>query len=228
MKKVDCVIKLGGSILYNMSSAKKLLDYLDENEKSNLVFTIGSGYLGEVYKEFVITQNGLTIPFANSVVDWANIQSINASILATLSPNYVVCNDPEEVYAALENGKRPIADARGFLDTYKKDINQKSDVRSAHICSKLNCKNLIVVTDVPGIYEEDPRKKPGAHIISLIDAQKLKSMGRTSVDEGLAEKIIEFDLKCYVLGIDNLIINKGMLNEITISTGTVIRGRVYE
>lgn len=226
MKNIDFVIKLGGSLLYNIYIAKELLDCFDENEKNNLVFTVGSGYLGEAYKDFVITKNQLTVSFSNSVVNWANIQSINASILATLNPNYVICNNLEEIHKAIEDNKRPIADARGFLDLYKNDAYQKSDVRSAYICKKLNCKNLVIVTDVAGIYTDDPKKNPDSHVIPTINAQLLKSIGRTAVDPGLAEKIIDFDLNCYVLGISNLINNKGKLDENVISTGTVIKRKV--
>ena len=149
---VDYVIKIGGSILYDCSAADLLLDLLYRNKCGNYAVTVGSGYIGEMYKDFVYSQNNLNIRFDDSVRDYANIQSINASILSSINNNFVVCESKEEIDSILRQGKIPIADARGFLPIFRKDAYQKSDVRTANICNALGCKNLIVVTNVSGIF----------------------------------------------------------------------------
>lgn len=221
--KVDYVIKVGGSILYDVTSADLLLDMMYKNKEANYVLTVGSGYLGEMYKDFVYSRNNLDIPFDDSVRDYANIQSINATVLASINNNFVVCESKEAIELALEQGKIPIADARGFLNVYRHERNQKSDVRSANICKELGCENLIVVTNVAGIFDTDPNKTVGATQLPMVSAEDLAKMGRTSVDEGLAEKIIEYDLNCCVVGIENLIMNYGKIDSNLIETGTVIK-----
>lgn len=225
--KIDCVIKLGGSLLYDMSLARKMLDAIYENNSNNVVVTIGSGYLGEAYKQF-LQDNNINPKYEDSVRDWTNIQSINASIISSINDNYVVCCNLNEIEITLQNKKIPIIDSRAFMDVFKNNQIQKSDVRTASICNYLNCSNLIIVTDVSGIYESDPKKCEKAKIIEKISAEELKKLGRTSVDEGLAEKIIEYDLNCYVLGIKNILIHNGKMEEEVFSTGTKIRRKKYE
>lgn len=225
--KIDCVIKLGGSLLYDIPLAKKMLRVLYESNNDNIVVTIGSGYLGEIYKKF-LSDNNIEPKYNDSIRDWANIQSINASIIASLNNNYEVCNTIKEINETILNNKIPIIDARGFLSVYKNNLIQKSDVKSASICNYLDCQNLIIVTDVSGIYESDPKLNKNAGIIKKISAEELSRLGRTSVDDGLAEKIIEYNLNCYVLGIKNILEYQGKLDEEVFSTGTKIRRKIYE
>lgn len=230
---VDYVIKLGGSLLYDCTTANILLDLIYKNKNANYVITVGSGYIGEMYKDFVYSKNNLNIAFDDSVRDYSNIQSINASILSSLNDNYIVCENKGEIVNALKQKKIPIADARGFLETYRKDSHQKSDVRAANICKSLQCDNLIIVTDVAGIFNSDPKTNQNAKMFEMVTAENLRNMGRTSVDDGLAEKIIEFNLNCCVVGIDNFILNNGRIDENLVKTGTVIKAynlqeKVYE
>lgn len=219
---INCIIKLGGSLLYDFSKTKKLLEEIYQNHEEKIAITIGSGLLGEMYKDFISHLDD-EIKFKDSLRDFANIQSINASILSALNKNFIVCVNDEEVKDVLEKGKIPILDARGFMDAFKEDIYQKSDVRSAHLCHHFNCKYLIIITNVNGIYDKDPNKDKTARRIQKITTEELKKMGRTSVDEGLVEKIVDYGLTCYVLGEDQLIENKGHIDEGVLSTGTKIQ-----
>ena len=73
-----------------------------------------------------------------------------------------------------------------------------------------------------GIYEDDPKKNNGAKKIRQIKAQNLKDMGRTSVDQGLAEMLIEYGINAYVVGIDGLVAGKDLSKETMGEQGTVI------
>lgn len=218
---IDCIIKFGGSLLYDFAKTKKLLDEIYKDHNGRIAITVGSGMLGELYKDFI---NNLTdeIPFNDSLRDFSNLQSINASVLTTLNNNYVVCINDDEVVEALNKGQIPILDARGFMDVFKDDIYQKSDVRTANLCNYFNCKNLIVITNVNGIYDKDPNKDTSARRIQVITPNELKQMGRTAVDEGLADRIEDYDLTCYVLGVDKLIESKGYIGEEVLASGTKI------
>lgn len=225
---IDCIIKLGGSLLYDFSKTKVLLEEIYKNKKGRIAVTVGSGLLGEMYKDFISKLDG-KIPFNDSLRDYSNIQSMNASVLRTLNENYIVCTNDLEVKKVLLEGKIPILDARGFMDVFKNDKYQKSDVRTAHLCNHFKCKNLIIITNVNGIYDKDPNKDKTAERIKKITSEELKKMGRTAVDEGLAEKIEDYNLTCYVLGVDQLIKSKGNISKELLDEGTAIeRGKVYE
>jgi len=226
---IDCIIKLGGSLLYDFDKTKILLEEIYRNHKGKIAVTVGSGLLGEMYKDFISHLDD-EIPFDDSLRDFSNIQSINASVLIALNSNYVVCANDEEVCSALGNGKIPVLDARGFMDVFKDDFYQKSDVRTAHLCDHFYCNKLIIITNVNGIYDKDPNKDVDARKITKITPDELMKMGRTAVDEGLAERIEDYDLTCYVLGVDQLIESKGCIDEDVLSNGTEIkrRGKVYE
>lgn len=225
--RLNCIIKLGGSLLYDFEKTKSLLDNLVLESKGNFAITVGSGKLGELYKEFIGSNQ---IPFNDSVRDYSNLQSINASVLASLNSNYIVCENKESVFNALVEGRVPILDSRGFMDVFKDDIYQKGDVRAANLCKYFNCNNLIIVTNVNGIYDKDPNISEDSHIIRRITSSELKKMGRTSVDEGLAERIEDYNLTCYILGVDNLVRNNGNINKEMLESGTVIEigEKVYE
>ena len=225
---IDCIIKLGGSLLYDFEKTKKLLEEIYQDQNYRIAITVGSGMLGELYKGFISNLPD-EIPFNDSLRDFSNIQSMNASVLTALNPNYIVCVNKQEVEEVLEKGQIPILDARGFMDVFKMDQYQKSDVRSAHLCKYLGCKNLIIITNVNGIYDKDPNKDSNARRIEKITSSNLKKMGRTAVDEGLAERIEDYDLTVYVLGVDQLIKSKGHINQELLKGGTEIeRSKVYE
>ena len=225
--KLDCIIKLGGSLLYDFDKTKELIDNLAFESKGSFAITVGSGALGELYKDFIGDNQ---ISFNDSVRDYSSLQSINASVLASLNSNYIVCENVEMVFNTLLEGKVPILDSRGFMDAFKNDIYQKGDVRAANLCKYFNCNNLIIVTNVNGIYDRDPRFYEYSHIIKRITSSELRRMGRTSVDEGLAERIEDYNLTCYILGIDNLVKNNGKINQKMLDSGTVIEigEKVYE
>ena len=226
--RVDCVIKLGGSLLYDFSKTKELLKEIYATKNGNLAVTVGSGALGELYKDFISKLAPNEIPFNDSVRDYSNIQSINASIITALNENYIVCETKEDVEKCFESNKIAILDARGFMSAFKDDTFQRGDVRAANLCKYFDCHNLIVITNVNGVYDSDPNKNDNAHLIEKITPEDLKKMGRTAVDNGLAERIEEYDLTCYVIGIDSLLNNKGNIDS-TLSEGTKIeRGeKVY-
>ena len=230
--KLDYIIKLGGSLLYDFPKTKKMLQKLIECRAGNFAVTIGSGILGEIYKDYIdkLGEDKKNIIFENSVRDFSSLQSINASILSALNSNYITCTTEEEVQAVLLLGGVPILDSRGFMDVFKDDIYQKGDVRAANLCNYFNCNNLIVITNVDGIYDKDPNKNNDSHIIKKISVDELKVMGRTSVDEGLAERIEEYNLTCYVFGVDGLLKCDNKINHAINETGTIIKesGKVYE
>lgn len=220
--KIDYVMKLGGSLLYDLEKTKSLMSRIEKSSNKNVVYTVGSGYLGEVYKKWVRGENGISVPYENSIKIWSDLQSTNANIMASLNPNFVVCDNEEDIQVALNNNQRPILDARGFHDEFKGLKYQTTDVRAACLCNKLKCKNLIIVTNVDGIYSGDPKTDSNSQKIKVINARELINMGRTSVDKGLAEMLIQYGITGYVIGVDSLVQSQDLSQKETIEQGTII------
>ena len=228
--KIDYIIKLGGSLLYDFQKTKKLLEKLYLDKSGNFAVTIGSGKLGEIYKSFLSDLGDDKVSFNDSVRNYSNVQSINASVLASLNNNYVVCTNQQEVNNVLEKGGIPILDSRGFMHVFQNNKYQRGDVRAANLCNYFDCNTLIIITNVNGVYDKDPKKNPDSHILKVITPDELETMGRTSVDDGLAEKIRNYNLNCYVLGIDCLLNTNCKMDDDVFEMGTKIKGRekVYE
>jgi aspartokinase-like uncharacterized kinase len=75
-----------------------------------------------------------------------------------------------------------------------------SDTIAAHISSILNSKKLILVTDVNGVFTQDPKKVSQAKLIEEISAKELlERKERTSVDKALPETLLQAKLDCYVV-----------------------------
>lgn len=220
--ELDYIMKLGGSLLTDLDKTKILLNRIKNSPNKNIAYTVGSGYLGEVYKKWIKEEHKLSVPYENSIKIWSDIQSINANIVASLNDSFVVCNNQAEMEDALNVKKRPILDATGFHENFTNLKYQTTDVRTAQLCHILGCKNLIIVTDVNGIYETDPKKDNNAKKIMQIKARDLIGMGRTSVDQGLAELLIEYGINAYVIGIDDLANGKGLAKEDIKEKGTII------
>lgn len=220
--ELDYIMKLGGSLLTDLEKTKKLLARIEKSSNHKVAYTVGSGYLGEVYKKWIKQENKLKLPHDNSIKVWSDIQSINANILTSLNDNFVVCNSQEEMEHAINEGRRPILDATGFHEHFIELQYQTTDVRTAQLCYILNCKNLVIVTDVDGIYESDPKENWQAKKIRQIKASDLIEMGRTSVDQGLAEMLIKYGINAYVIGIDGLTKEREISSETIMDSGTII------
>lgn len=220
---IDNIMKIGGSILYDMDKTRRLLKIIENSKEHTTAYTIGSGHLGEEYKKWVKDQNGISMPFTNSIMAWSNIQSINANIISAINGSFVVCQDKKSAEEALTAHKRPILDARGFHKYFEDLKYQTTDVRTAKLCYVLGARNLIVVTDVNGIYTSDPKKSLSSKKITLIEPEELMSMGRTSVDKGLAETLIDYDLKCYVVGVDSILASRQLSKDTIKGMGTTIQ-----
>jgi aspartokinase-like uncharacterized kinase len=75
-----------------------------------------------------------------------------------------------------------------------------SDSITGYIAGELRSEKLVLVTDVDGVYTEDPKDNPDATLIEEISAGELSRRdSRTSVDKYLPRIISEARLDCYVV-----------------------------
>ena len=106
----------------------------------------------------------------------------------------------EDINQIHNDGLTPIFVVSDFLkkeNPFKCSWEVTSDSIAAYISHLLNAK-LLIVTNVNGIYTQDP-KEVGSTFISKIDAKNLLTFQESSVDEMLPSLLLEFGTICYVV-----------------------------
>lgn len=214
--EIDYVIKLGGSLLYDIEKTRLLLQRSKDSQFHN-VYLIGSGYLGEVFKKWK-NMNNILLSFQNSAKCWANIQSINACIINGLDSDFLPCSTIDEIYQIISEKKQPIIDTRDFYKYFSTSPNQKSNVRATLACKMLQCKKLIIFTDVNGVYSEDPKNNIKATKFKEIQAKELISMVRANLDEGFAENLINYGITAYIIGINEFLSSSSFVDALALES----------
>ena len=75
-----------------------------------------------------------------------------------------------------------------------------SDTIAAYIAGLLHAEKLVLVTDVDGIFSEDPKKNVDAKLVEELSAEELQGWNkRTSVDKTLPKILLQANLDCYVV-----------------------------
>jgi aspartokinase-like uncharacterized kinase len=97
-------------------------------------------------------------------------------------------------------GFTPIFAVSEFLkteDPFECSWDVTSDSIAAYVSHLLNA-NLLIVTDVNGIYTQEP-KEPGSTFISKIDATTLLTFQESSIDAMLPTLLLRYGSDCYVV-----------------------------
>jgi acetylglutamate kinase len=94
--------------------------------------------------------------------------------------------DCEAIHLLLEKGVVPvISPVANNLDNPRGGLNVNADIAAAAVAGALNAQELIIMTDVPGIYRNWPDL---TSLIDEIDSQELESI-KSTFAEGMAPKV---------------------------------------
>jgi 5-(aminomethyl)-3-furanmethanol phosphate kinase len=75
-----------------------------------------------------------------------------------------------------------------------------SDSIAVYIAGSLHVTKVLLVTDVDGIYQSDPKAFSEAKLITILSARKLLAMNkRTSVDKALPKLLLKTPIDCFVV-----------------------------
>jgi aspartokinase-like uncharacterized kinase len=84
-------------------------------------------------------------------------------------------------------------------DPFEPSWDVTSDSIAAYIAHRLKAAKTIFVTDVDGIYNEDPKRDANAELLSAVSVDGLLKFGkRTSVDLFLPKFLMQHPIDCYV------------------------------
>ena len=186
------VVKIGGSLFpdYAISLVKKL-------ENTNSLIVLGGGEFANLIRRYDNEQH-----FSSEATHYAAIDCMD--IIAKLVDDKV---DSAKLVYSLEDAQKiadknltPIFIVSDFLkkeDPFECSWDVTSDSIAAYVAHSLNA-NLLIVTNVNGIYTREPSEE-GSKFISKIDAKKLLTFEESSIDKMLPSLLIEFGTNCYVV-----------------------------
>ena len=186
------VVKIGGSLFpdYAIDLAKKL-----ENTSSLII--LGGGEFANLIRKYDGEQN-----FSDEVNHWTAIDCMD--IIAKLVNDKVksarLAYSIDEIGEIAGEGFTPIFVVSEFLkaeDPFECSWDVTSDSIAAYVAHLLNA-NLLIVTNVNGIYTQEP-KEPGSTFISKIDATTLLTFQESSIDVMLPSLLLRFGTDCYVV-----------------------------
>ena len=186
------VVKIGGSLIPNYA-----IELAEQLEKSNSVIILGGGEFANLIRRY-----DEEIHFTEHTNHWRAIDCMD--IIAKLVNDKVestkLAFSIEEVNKISDEGLTPIFVVSDFLkreDPFECSWDVTSDSIAAYVAHLLNA-NLLIVTNVNGIYTQEP-KEPGSTFISKIDAKTLLTFQESSIDVMLPSLLLRYGTNCYVV-----------------------------
>ena len=186
------VVKIGGSLFPNYA-----IDLANKLENTNSCIVLGGGEFANLIRKY-----DDEIKFSEETNHWTAIDCMD--IIAKLVNDKVksskLAYSIDEVNKISDEGFTPIFIVSEFLkteDPFECSWDVTSDSIAAYISHLLNAK-LLIVTNVNGIYTQEP-KESGSTFISKIDATTLLTFQESSIDVMLPSLLLEFGTDCYVV-----------------------------
>jgi len=195
------VVKIGGSLVAYPEKLKSLCTKLSALSKNHsLILLPGGGEFADVTRN-LDEKFSLSYRVSHQMAILGMDQ--NGLLLSQLIPQSVTVTKLCEIKHVLDSGHLPI-----FLPStlfFKEDPLENSwDVTSdsiaTYLASRLHASKVLLVTDVDGVYTDNPKTTPGAELIKRISASQLMAMNkRTSVDRALPTLLLKASIDCFVV-----------------------------
>jgi aspartokinase-like uncharacterized kinase len=198
---MDAVIKIGGSLAEDPERLRALCTKLSEFAKKYAIVVVpGGGRFADVVRDFdqrFTLSSGISHRMAILGMDQFGL------LLSQITPNSCA--------TYLLNDAKQLSEIRVvpvFLPSrlmFKEDPLENSwditsDSIAAYVASRLQAAKVLLVTDVDGIFTEDPKKHEDATLIEQLPAEELLTLNtRTSVDRFLPKLLLEAPVDCYVV-----------------------------
>jgi aspartokinase-like uncharacterized kinase len=198
---VDAVVKVGGSLAEEPEQLIALCTMLSNlAEHYQLVMVPGGGRFADVVRELdKLFSLSNTISHRMAIIGMDQF----GMLLAQITPNSIATYSLEDAKQLSETKAVPIFLPSRLLlkdSPLKNSWSVTSDSIAAYVANRLQAKKLVLITDVDGIFTEDPKKNETATLIEKIRAIDLLELDlRTSVDKFLAELLLEASFECYVV-----------------------------
>lgn len=198
---MDAVTKVGGSLAEEPEVLRALCNKLSELAKRHaLVVVPGGGKFADAVRD-VDPRFSLPRDVSHRMAILGMDQF--GLLLSAVTPGSIVSRRIDDLERISSMGKVPIFLPSHMMleeDPLENSWDVTSDSITAYVAKRLGATKIILVTDVDGIFTEDPKKDKSAKLIPKISALKLLKLGRrTSVDKFLPKLLLEAPLDCYVV-----------------------------
>ncbi len=197
---MEAVVKVGGSLAENPASLERLCQELSVLAKTYRILVVpGGGKFADIVRKL---DKKLTL--SNTVAHKMAILAMDqyGLFLSDISSNSYVSDSLEEISNSAE-AMLPIFLPSRFMfreDPLEHSWDVTSDTIAAYIAAFLHAKKLILVTDVDGIFSENPEKNLDATLLEELSAENLLIWDkRTSVDKYLPKILLQAKVDCYVV-----------------------------
>jgi 5-(aminomethyl)-3-furanmethanol phosphate kinase len=197
---MEAVLKIGGSLSEDPSKLAKLCRELSVLAEAHRILIVPGG------GEFADTVRKLdkAYGFSDTISHKMAILAMDqyGFLLSDITPNsYVSCSLDEISNSA--KGILPIFLPSQLMfreDPLEHSWDVTSDSIAAHIAGLLDAEKLLLVTDIDGIFSEDPKKSVDNKLIEELSAEELRGWNRrTSVDKTLPKILLKTKIDCYVV-----------------------------
>ncbi len=194
------VVKIGGSIAAYPDKLRALCKKISVlSKKFRVVVVPGGGEFADTVRQLDQRYN-LTSRISHRMAIYAMNQY--GLMLTDLIPDSVVVEEVDQTKSVLHRHFTPIflpAKLMFMDDPLENSWDVTSDSIAFYIASKLEASKLVLVTDVDGIYTDDPKIRSSL-LINQITAEELVTISkRTSIDITLPKLLKNSHLSCVVL-----------------------------
>ncbi|MBD3186445.1 UMP kinase [Candidatus Bathyarchaeota archaeon] len=177
MDEAKKVLKIGGSLLFgetlevNESRIKDFIELITEYRDSIAAVIVGGGKVARLYINALASMHG-----NQSLQDMLGIEisRINARMLASMMGN-------ENAYQGIPRSARELLELRSILDgkivfTGGFEVGQSTTSVACEVAEILGNLQLIIGTDVDGVYDKDPGKHPDARKLEKVTPSDIISI----------------------------------------------------
>ena len=186
------VVKIGGSLFPDYA-----IDLADKLKNTESLIILGGGEFANLIRKY-----DEDINFSDETNHWTAIECMD--IISKLVNDKVkstkLAYSIDEANEISDKGFTPIFVVSEFLktnDPFDCSWDVTSDSIAAYVADMFNA-NLLIVTNVNGIYTQEP-KESGSTFISKIDAKNLLTFQESSIDVMLPSLLLRFGTNCYVV-----------------------------
>jgi aspartokinase-like uncharacterized kinase len=194
------VVKVGGSLSENPEKLKALCAKLGELTKKHVLIVVpGGGEFADVVRD-LDKRFSLSSAAAHRMAILGMDQY--GLLLSDLTLISLVADSLEDVADAGFGKLIVFLPSKLMLneDSLENSWNVTSDSIAAYIACRLNASQLLLVTDVDGVYTNDPKIDADAKLIKKLTPKQLLDMNRrTSVDLYLPKLLLKSKIECIVV-----------------------------
>ena len=194
------VVKVGGSLSENPEKLKALCAKLGELAKKHVLIVVpGGGKFADVVRDLDRRFN-----LSSTVAHRMAILGMDqyGLLLSDLTLTSLVADSFEDLADAGFGKLIVFLPSKLMLneDSLENSWDVTSDSIAAYIACRLNASQLLLVTDVDGVYTNDPKIDADAKLIKKLTPKQLLDMNRrTSVDLYLPKLLLKSKIECIVV-----------------------------